>query len=80
MVGVGVPGETGLKVTSRPRLSTPVHWLLDGHAMPFSPSLSTVVGVGLPGEVGLNVASRPKPSAAVHWLGDGHETPTMMPS
>ena len=56
-MGVGAPGEVGLNVTSRPKLSTAVHWLLDGHATPFSPSpaASMAMGVGVPGEVGSNV-------------------------
>ena len=60
VVGVGVPGEVGLNVTSCPLPSTAVHWLVDGHATPgrlLVPSI--VVGVGVPGEVGSNVTSCP---------------------
>jgi hypothetical protein len=36
VVGVGVPGAFGLKVSSRPTLSTAVHCATDGHATPGS--------------------------------------------
>src|SRR5438067_1421936 len=79
VVGVGVPGEVGLKVTCCPLSSTAVHWLADGHATPDRMLLlSTVAGVGLPGEVGLKVTCRPLPSTAVHLLADGHATPVRM--
>jgi hypothetical protein len=57
VTGVGVTGEVGLNVTSRPEPSTAVHWLVDAHATAFNPMLSIVVGVGVPGPVGLNVIS-----------------------
>ena len=81
ILGVGVPGEVGSNVNSRPKSSTAVHWLLEGHATPFKrPPGSTTIGVGWPGEDGLNVTSWPSASTAVHWLLDGHATDCRFPS
>jgi hypothetical protein len=63
-----------VNVSSRPPLSTAVHWETDGHASSpdTRPVPSIVVGVGSPGALGLKVSSRPSESIAVHWDTDGH--------
>ena len=74
-VGVGVPGEAGLNVTTLPLLATAVHWLTDGHATSVNSAMPSIVdGVGVPGEVGLNVTCCPLSSTAVHCVVDGHAT------
>lgn len=71
----GLPGATGLNVTSPPSWSTAAHWLADGQAMAVSRKLgSTVAGCGVPGDAGLKVTSWPLLSTAVHWLVDGQAT------
>ena len=76
VAGLGVPGEVGLNVTSRPTTSTAVHWLLEGQATVVRSSLglAIVTGVGVPGEVGLNVTSSPRVPTAVHCSRAGQET------
>jgi hypothetical protein len=65
-VGVGVPGETGLKVTTA-LPSTAEHWLSAGHEMPHQlpaspePAPANVTGVVVPGESGLNVTASTVP-------------------
>ena len=75
VVGVGVPGLAGSNVTCCPLLSTAVHWVADGHAIPSRPLASIAVGVGVPGLAGSNVTCCPLKSKAVHWVADGHATP-----
>ena len=78
--GVGAPGESGSKVTSRPEKSTAVHRPPDGQAMLESVCpLSTATGVGVPGASGSNVTSCPAPSTAVHWCSDGQATACSSP-
>ena len=61
-VGVGVPGEAGLKVTTA-LPSTAVHWFSAGHEIPhqtpgvLEPAAANVTGVVVPGESGLNVTA-----------------------
>src|SRR5438874_2228112 len=75
VTGLGEPGAVGSKVTSRPLLSTAVHWLADGHAIARRSSLLSMgTGLGVPGAVGSNVTSRPAASTTVHWLAEGHAT------
>ena len=61
MVGVGLPGAVGSKVTCRPEPSTAVHWPLEGQATADSQlEPSIVVGVGSPGAVGSKVTCWPE--------------------
>jgi hypothetical protein len=61
-VGVGVPGEAGLKVTTA-LPSTAVHWFSAGHEMPdqlpaaLELASANATGVVVPGESGLNVTA-----------------------
>jgi hypothetical protein len=82
---VGVPGDVGLNVTSRPLETVAVHCVRDGHAMlgrvgePF-PVAIVVAAAPLPGEAGSKVTSssvfsKPTPPTAVHCVTDGHATP-----
>jgi hypothetical protein len=75
VAGAGVPGEVGLKVTSRPEKPTTVHWVGDGHASGLpNPAIPTPTGDGVPGAAGLKVSSRPPSSSAVHWVMEGQAT------
>src|SRR5579862_7811353 len=65
MVGLGLSGDCGSKVTSRPSImSIAVHCVAEGHDTAIGPMLR-LTGIGVPGSCGSNVTS-PGPPTAVH--------------
>jgi hypothetical protein len=81
---VGVPGASGLNVTSFPGapgggLSTAVHWVGAGQATLSSWFCAILTGAPALGACGSNVTTWPSESTAVHWAVDRHVTSIIRP-